>query len=163
LTVRAAESIIRLASACGWRRRSGAVSAFEVKIMYVKTTPADSGQASSSNSQPSEFIVKRDKARPYSFAGVCLAWATQPAGLGSVFELRAAVYRTVGGRFICTLSRVAVVQNALAGKSPAQDAAEFDKADVFTSLDDAMTFFRPGPLTDTIRKALGLDDPIRID
>jgi len=26
-----------------------------------------------------------------------------------------------------------------------------------------MAWFRPGPLTDSIRKQLGLDDPIRID
>ena len=40
---------------------------------------------------------------------------------------------------------------------------EFNNAQVFDTLDDAVAWFRPGRLTDALREQLGLDEPERIE
>jgi hypothetical protein len=53
-------------------------------------------------------------------------------------------------------------EDAQAGKSK-ERIGSFHKAAVFDTLDAALAWFRPGKLTDSIRRQLGLDEPIRID
>jgi hypothetical protein len=43
------------------------------------------------------------------------------------------------------------------------DRSKTNKAEVFETIEDAIGWFKPGRLTDSIRKQLGLDEPIRID
>jgi hypothetical protein len=147
--------------------------------MTASNAAADSGRPSfHSSASPTaeirEFEVKRDGARPYAFRGIILAEASKD---GLAFQrYRAAVYQTVGGKFITTmtkedlaakLSAAAAVQSdellGISATKPKATTGQVHKADVFASLEEAMAWFRPGPLTDSIRKQLGLDDPIRIE
>jgi hypothetical protein len=144
--------------------------------MKASNEAAGSGRASS----PQEFTVQRDGGRPFAFSGFCLAEAAMPGRfLDGVY--RAAVYKTVGGKFITRLSKHDdQVVAAMMGMSPNVTFADlidedapadkpkertgvFAKAGVFDTLDAALGWFRPGRLTDSIRKQLGLDEPIRID
>jgi hypothetical protein len=143
--------------------------------MTAKSPAASSGQP-----VPQEFIVKRDGDRPLSFSGFCLADASMPSRyLDGIY--RGAVYKTVGGKFITRMSRtegggVAMMMTLSAATrfdelideeaptdKPRQRTGVFDKAGVFDTLEAALGWFRPGRLTDDIRKQLGLDEPVRID
>lgn len=125
-----------------------------------------------------EYVVRRDGSRPLSFAGVRIAYAKTQSIHRLTFE--AAVYRTVGGKFIATFVRdegeslvslaslldvrggeIAPDEQSNLGAPPA--SRSLNKAAVFENVEDAGGWFRPGKLTDSIRKQLGLDDPIRIE
>lgn len=122
-----------------------------------------------------EYVVQRDGLRPFSFAGVMLAQASTQNLAQDV--VTTAVYRTTGGKFISTFSRKNAVDlsklSDLANvgreadpddyKAAPLDRSKTNKAEVFETLEDAAAWFKPGRLTDSIRKQLGLDEPIRID
>ena len=148
--------------------------------MTASNAAADSGRPSfhssaSPNAEIREYEVRRDGARPFAFRGIILAEATKD-GL-ALQRYRATVYQTVGGKFITSMTKVDLTARLVAklpqeidelfGITPAAKAAtsgnEVHKAEVFSTVEEAMAWFRPGPLTDSIRKQLGLDDPIRID
>jgi hypothetical protein len=122
-----------------------------------------------------EHVVPRDGLRPFSFAGVMLAQASiQNLTLDTV---TAAVYRTSGGKFISTFTRRSAMDlssfSELANiategepddeKLARVDRSKTNKAEVFETVEDAAGWFKPGRLTDSIRKQLGLDEPIRIE
>jgi hypothetical protein len=143
------------------------------------TTPsqgASSGPAVDTQSEPEfkEYLVKRDKEGPLSFLGVQLAKATrQSSGLMQammmVETLEAALYKTRGGKFITSLSKTRH-QNAFASMvgtnvedEAGPDKSGYYKAGVHDTFESAMEWFRPGRLTDEIRRQLGLDQPVRIE
>lgn len=143
--------------------------------MSDSTQGADSGPDSSTQSDFKEYVVKRDNDGPYSFAGVLLAKASRQSGagvigMGSTVELEAAVYRTRGGKFITSLSKKttsAIKLSALLSigdddDDPSVNSA-YRKAAVHDSFEEAVCWFRPGKLTDEIRRQLGLDKPVRIE
>ena len=155
----------------------------------MSTQSVGAGPGSSSKSQPEylEFIVYRDTARPLSFAGVELARATRQSGAHLVIGVRttveAAIYKTRGGKFITTLTKSltnsgleqaieAARQMAAPFMSPDGEPAEgspatpqggYRKAAAHETFEDAMAWFRPGRLTDELRRQLGLDEPERIE
>jgi hypothetical protein len=140
--------------------------------MSTESQGTGSGSSSPPQSEFQEFLVKRDKEGPLSFAGVLLAKATRQAGtVLSLQTLEAAVYKTRGGKFITALSKktaTAASLNALAdafSSVEARDASDsgYSKAAVHDSFEAAMDWFKPGRLTDEIRRQLGLDQPVRID
>ena len=78
--------------------------------------------------------------------------------------MTAALYRTRGGKFVAALSKERILKTILDledVESPRN--GEFDKAQVFDNFDEAVAWFRPGRLTDALRKQLGLDEPERIE
>ena len=107
-----------------------------------------------------EIIVKRDGNRPLSFAGKALASVTMDSDLGAS-SITAALYRTRGGKFVSSLSKTNAPERRLILEVAA--VGEFHKAQVFDGLEEAAAWFRPGRLTDALRKQLGLDEPERID
>jgi hypothetical protein len=122
-----------------------------------------------------EYVVQRDGLRPFSFAGVMIAQSsTQNVAQDTV---TAAVYRTSGGKFISTftrknamdLSKVSDLANIGQEADPDDDKpapvdrSKTNKAEVFETIEDAAGWFKPGRLTESIRKQLGLDEPIRIE
>jgi hypothetical protein len=153
--------------------------------MSTQSTGADSGSASSSQSEYREFVVMRDAARPLSFAGVELARATRSSGPVVVVDgtttIEAAIYRTRGGKFITTLTKATTSPTLRAIKMARELTAPFTsladepeaggtttqvayrKAEVHDTFEAAMGWFKPGRLTDELRRQLGLDQPERID
>jgi hypothetical protein len=122
-----------------------------------------------------EYVVQRDGLRPFSFSGVMLAQSsTQNLAQDTV---TAAVYRTSGGKFISTFtrkntmdfSRLTDLANIGREADPDDDKpapvdrSKTNKAEVFETIEDAAGWFKPGRLTDSLRKQLGLDEPIRIE
>jgi hypothetical protein len=89
--------------------------------------------------------------------------------------LEAAVYRTRGGKFVTTLSKYrddpfakAVAALAVSPfesdeSEPGRPTTGYNKAGVHDSIEAAMDWFKPGRLTDEIRRKLGLDEPVRIE
>jgi hypothetical protein len=142
-----------------------AVPLFVKGILHM-STPAK-GASGSSGSPPAEYleiVVKRDGNRPISFAGEMLAKVSMKANITG-WSISAALYKTRGGKFVAALSKV---NDYIATLQMIQDpetapSGEFNKAQVFDSFDDAVAWFRPGRLTDALRKQLGLDEPERID
>jgi hypothetical protein len=130
---------------------------------------AGSGLFDTSATQIKEYLLLRDKEQPLSFAGVRLARAVRGINQLMVMadEIEAAVYKTRGGKFITSLVRTpklaAVAELFGSAEDAAGPAAGYNKAAVHESLADAMAWFRPGRLTDDIRKQLGLDQPLRIE
>lgn len=139
---------------------------------------ASSGVPHINSSDVQEYIVKRDNERPWSFAGVCLAKQRITSVLSET--VCAAVYRTVAGKFIVTLSKdsplerlanaglqIQAVFDQYAVNTPVGDRKQsndvYNKAALFDSIEDALAWFKPGRLTDALRKELGQDEPIRID
>jgi hypothetical protein len=121
--------------------------------------------ASSPQPHYTEFVVKRDGGRPLSFAGIQLARAAM-TGLATLTSLTAVVYQTKAGKFVTSLtseSRVIGAIEQLARPILESKHGQYAKAAVFNSFDEAMSWFRPGRLTDEIRKQLGLDVPERIE
>jgi hypothetical protein len=133
------------------------------------TTDSQGTDFPASESQPEfqEFIVKRDKGGPFAFAGVQLAKASrQTSGVVMSDILEAAVYKTRGGKFITSLSKIVAnpFTNLFAtAEDIAGPDAGYHKAAVHDTFDAAMAWFRPGRLTDEIRRQLGLDKPVRIE
>ena len=118
-----------------------------------------------------EYVVHRDRERPFSFAGVCLA--TESIVTMANERISACVYRTAAGKFVATFDRERALVRPSEMIRPMVDQVDpsdtpekyraIHKANVFETLDEALAWYRPGRLTDAIRKKLGLDDPIRID
>jgi hypothetical protein len=135
--------------------------------MTNRSQGADSGLASESQAAFQEFVVKRDKDGPFSFAGVQLAKASrQTSGLVMSDILEAAVYRTRGGKFVTSLSKI--IANPFTNLfATAEDIsgpdAGYHKAAAHDTFEAAMSWFRPGRLTDEIRRQLGLDKPVRLE
>jgi hypothetical protein len=147
--------------------------------MSTSSEAAGSSRERAKAHPPKEFLVPRDNERPFSFSGYLLARASLEASMG-METVSAAVYETVGGKFITHLSKHSPIQNLAHALGPpppltayyddspqskpkavARDG--YSKAAVFDSLDTALCWFRPGRLTDAIRKQLGVDEPIRIE
>jgi hypothetical protein len=140
--------------------------------MNTQSQGTGPGPFSKSQSEVQEFLVKRDRDGPLSFAGVLLAKATRQAGMPiSAQILEAAVYQTRGGKYITALSKRFAVDPSLTAIVNALGAVEgqagpdsgYNKAEVHDTFEAAMAWFRPGRLTDEIRKQLGLDQPVRIE
>jgi hypothetical protein len=130
-------------------------------------TSAD-GISTPSGAIPDEFkeiVVKRDGNRPISFAGQVLAEVSMGGGVVSGWSIHGALYKTRGGKFVSALSKANVYIALAQGIQDPETAhsGEFNKAQVFDSFDEAVAWFRPGRLTDMLRKKLGLDEPERIE
>lgn len=135
--------------------------------MTNESKGAISGSSAQAQPELIEYVVRRDGQSPLSFAGVRLAKASRASGLweqGAALE--AAMYRTRGGKYITTLvkEQPTALQNFYKTleeiKGP---GGGYSKAAVHDTFEAAMSWFRPGPLTDEIRRQLGLDQPIRIE
>jgi hypothetical protein len=111
-----------------------------------------------------EVVVKRDGNRPISFSGTTLAKVDMSGGLTG-WSIVAALYKTRGGKFVASLSKantyIAITQ-AMEDPETAH-SGEYNKAQVFDTFEAAVAWFRPGRLTDALRKQLGLDEPERIE
>jgi hypothetical protein len=120
-----------------------------------------------SRSDFQEFVVKRDKEGPFEFAGVQLAKASRRASNLIMTEtLEAAIYKTRGGKFITALSKTqggSLADMFATVEDNAGPGSGYHKAAVHDTFDEAMAWFRPGRLTDEIRRQLGLDKPVRIE
>jgi hypothetical protein len=139
-----------------------------------------------------EYVVRRDNDVSLSFAGIQLAMAYRETdNVDEIITLEAAFYKTRGGKFITTLSKT--VADPFADDEDEcdcechdyeddeeecgfdcncecdceDDSAEWNsgyhKAAVHDTFEEAVQWFRPGRLTDEIRRQLGLDKPIRIE
>jgi hypothetical protein len=106
-----------------------------------------------------EFIVRRDGEQSFSFEGKRLAHAS--ISIGDTEKLTAEVYQSRGGKFIVALVKVSTLSTRAVSYGLRPDG--FNKGGVFENIEAAVAWFRPGRLTDEIRKQLGLDQPIRID
>jgi len=127
--------------------------------------PTEEGPTSSASpAEYNEIIVKRDGNRPISFCGKILAKVSMSARLSS-WSMTAALYETRGGKFVSALSKKDSIMAAVHDlQDPdAAPSGEFNKAQVFDNFESAVAWFRPGRLTDALRKQLGLDEPERID
>ena len=158
------------------RKKSRALVAVSVKNDSV----------SSAEFHPSEFveyIVRRDNDVALSFAGIRLARAVRETdNVDSIVTLEATVYRTRGGKYITTLSKT--IEDPFADDEaedecdddcdcechceddeahPVEWDSGYHKAAVHDTFEKAVQWFRPGRLTDEIRRQLGLDRPIRIE
>jgi hypothetical protein len=144
--------------------------------MSTQSQGAESGPAVDSQSEPEfkEYLVRRDADGPLSFAGVLLAKATRQSGglMANMMSdtLEGAVYRTRGGKFITSLSKtrqMSLVANIFATdveeEAGPDSSGGYHKAAVHDTFEDAVKWFRPGRLTDEIRRQLGLDKPVRIE
>jgi hypothetical protein len=135
--------------------------------MSTLTLGAGSGSVVSFPSNPEfkEYLVKRDKDRPLSFEGQRLAHATDD-GLAlavSFARIEGAVYRTRGGKFITSLSKYSPLEAvSVLADTERPSSRGYNKAAVHDTFEEAMGWFRPGRITDEIRRQLGLDEPLRI-
>jgi hypothetical protein len=86
--------------------------------------------------------------------------------------LEAAAYRTRGGKFVTSLSktrkpalasRLAVLTMSAEDDDARDVKSTYRKATLDETFEDAVAWFKPGRLTDEIRKQLGLDKPVRIE
>ncbi len=125
------------------------------------------GASAPSESAPSEYqeiVVKRDGNRPISFSGQALAKVSMSGGIIG-WSISAALYKTRGGKFVAALSKANTYMAVTQGIQDPETAhsGEFNKAQVFDTFEGAVAWFRPGRLTDALRKQLGLDEPERIE
>jgi hypothetical protein len=125
------------------------------------------GASAPSGSLPVEYqetVVKRDGNRPISFSGQTLAEVSMKGGL-SGWSISAALYKTRGGKFVAALSKANAYVTLAEGIRDPETAhsGEFNKAQVFDTFEEAVAWFRPGRLTDALRKQLRLDEPERIE
>jgi hypothetical protein len=125
------------------------------------------GASAPSESVPVEYqeiIVKRDGNRPISFSGQTLAKVSMNGGIIG-WSISAALYKTRGGKFVAALSKANAYVALAEGIQDPETArsGEFNKAQVFDTFEEAVAWFRPGRLTDALRKQLGLDEPERIE
>jgi hypothetical protein len=111
-----------------------------------------------------EIVVKRDGNRPISFSGQTLAKVAMNGGITG-WSISAALYKTRGGKFVAALSKANAYVTLTEGMQDPETAhsGEFNKAQVFDTFGEAVAWFRPGRLTDALRKQLGLDEPERIE
>jgi hypothetical protein len=111
-----------------------------------------------------EIVVKRDGNRPISFSGQTLAKVSMSGGITG-WSISAALYKTRGGKFVSALSKANAFIAVTQGIQDPETAhsGEFNKAQVFDIFEEAVAWFRPGRLTDALRKQLGLDEPERIE
>ena len=129
-------------------------------------TPAK-GASAPSKSVPVEYqeiLVRRDGNRPISFAGQTLAKVSMSGGVTG-WSITAALYNTRGGKFVAAISKANSFIEFSQGIQDPETAhgGAFHKAQVFDTFDEAISWFRPGRLTDALRKQLGLDEPERIE
>lgn len=124
------------------------------------------------NAEYKDYVIRRDMEGPLTFTGVQLAKATrQSSGILNAIigeTVEAAVYKTRGGKFITSLSktRQAGMITSVVGTIAEDDSGPdggYNKAAVHETFEAAMEWFRPGRLTDEIRRQLGLDNPVHID
>jgi hypothetical protein len=96
------------------------------------------------NTRPRHYELMRDDARRVEFYGVEVAAEESEDSLHGI-HARAAVYRTVGGRFVSeyTTSR----RWRIAGEDEAKWEVGRAKVADFDTLEDAAEWFRPGPIT----------------
>lgn len=126
------------------------------------------GASAPSESLPVEYqeiVVKRDGNRPISFSGETLAKVSMNGGIIPGWSISAALYKTRGGKFVASLSKANAFVAITQGIQDPETAhsGEFNKAQVFDTFEGAVAWFRPGRLTDALRKQLGLDEPERIE
>jgi hypothetical protein len=98
-------------------------------------------------SKPKAYKLMRDDARPIEFDGVEIAVAElddyNPRRI-----TRAAIYRTVGGKFVAEYNKSCRYQDVKdAGTDVVRWEVERAKVSSFPSLEAAAESFRPGPLT----------------
>lgn len=137
--------------------------------MTAQSKGTGSGPSSPPETEFQEFVIPRDKDRPLSFAGMVLAKATRGGNpIVGMEILEAALYRTRGGKFITSLRKYAepaldlsALMNPLGDEESPKSG--FNKAAVHDTFESAMAWFRPGRLTDELRRQLGLDKPERIE
>ena len=134
-----------------------------------------SGPDSSPQPEFKEYVVHRDSDRPFSFAGVLMAKASRQSdanlGLMRTETLEAAFYKTRGGKFITSLSKttrsaIPVIANPFRSVEEEDEPdfkSNYRKAAAHDTFEDALRWFKPGRLTDEIRKQLGLSEPLRIE
>lgn len=79
--------------------------------------------------------------------------------------ITAVLYRTRGGKFVATLSKDSEYETLIDTVLEQQTNRDrFHKAQVFDTFDAAIAWFRPGRLTDALRKQLGLaSGPVSIE
>ena len=145
--------------------------------MPTDTPGADSGSvisfpakkpANPENSEFKEYLVKRDKDRPLSFEGQRLAHTSDSGGplmiAGAFTRIEGSVYRTRGGKYITSLAKVSLLETAsVLTDMERPSSGGYNHAAVHDSFEEAMHWFKPGRITDEIRKQLGLDKPLRIE
>lgn len=70
-----------------------------------------------------------------------------------------------GGKFVSALSKSNFLLEVTQGFQDPEIAhsGESNKAQVFDTFESPVAWFRPGRLTDALRKKLGLDEPERIE
>ena len=135
--------------------------------MTIESGGAVSGSGAVAPPEFTEYLVRRDAEPPLAFAGACLAKASRPGGIGGHGAmLDAAIYRTRGGKYITTLAKhpPTPLENFYGTiEDITGPGGGYNKAAVHESFEAAIAWFRPGRLTDDIRRQLGLDQPIRIE
>jgi len=151
------------ALASGWRRVAGGPA---VRNRNAQMSTLTKGASAPSESLPVEYqetVVKRDGNRPISFSGQTLAKVSMNGPPG--WSISAALYKTRGGKFVAALSKANLMIAFIEGIQDPETAhsGEFNKAQVFDTFEEAVAWFRPGRLTDALRKQLGLDEPERIE
>ena len=125
------------------------------------------GAAPISQPEFKEYVVLRDNERPFSFVGAQLARASRESGMFVNFEaLEAAIYKTRAGKFITSLTKTK--ENLVKGifgtdGDEVGQASGYHKAALHDTFEEAVAWFRPGRLTDEIRRQLGLDEAIHIE
>lgn len=143
-----------------------------VKGIFMTTLNegAASGPVSSNPPEFKDYVVNRDNEGPFTFNGELLAKASRKGGGGTFgsgfgkFEaLEAAVYRTRGGNYITSLSKSVSTMFDFGDGAEDESSGGYSKAAAHKTFDDAIRWFKPGRLTDEIRKQLGLDKPVHID
>lgn len=115
--------------------------------------------AGSSSVEFQDVIVKRDGNRPISFSGQILAKVSSSDGLAG-WSISAVLYKARGGKFVSALSKsnfLVAVTRRIQDLETA-DRGELNTAQVFDTLDSAVAWFRPGSVSDALRKQLGLDE-----
>jgi hypothetical protein len=128
---------------------------------------SESGASAPSSAAFSEITVKRDGERPLVFSGKTLAKVSMQFGLAVVdpATMTAAVYVTPAGRYISTLSKIknGIVTHLQEWNAENPVVNQTYKAQVSSTLEEAVAWFKPGRLTDALRDKLGLNEPERIE
>jgi hypothetical protein len=135
--------------------------------MPTNISGSDSGSVVSFPANPEfkEYLVKRDKDRPLSFEGQRLAHASDNGvnAMAALARIEGAVYRTRGGKYITSLSKTSLLETISVLTPEVARPSGYNKAAVHDSFEEAMGWFKPGRITDEIRRQLGLDKPLRIE
>lgn len=138
----------------------------ETVAALVDTNNNAASRLQSDSIEFKEYVVRRDNDRPFSFSGVVLASATMKSGVG-LGTIAARLYKTKGGKYVASLVKddggLGALVEAFNPEVAATNRNGYSKAQVFDVFEEAIAWFRPGRLTDQLRKQLGLDEPIRIE